>query len=251
MRVKRAIRGCLSGFCFFIFGAGAVVIGVVILPVVFIFIRDSERGRFISIRIIQSSWRFFLLIMRAVGLIGITLSSNLETQLERIKGSVIVSNHPSLIDIIIISTLFPNPICIVKSKLKDNFFMKHIVRRIYITNDLAIDKMLGDCVKALKSGYNLIIFPEGTRSLPNIKPRYQRSPIHIAFAACSDIITVNISLTDNILGKHQRFYEVSDRRVLYTVTVKNQLQPSILQDEACPGSANVRKIMRLVKKDIE
>jgi 1-acyl-sn-glycerol-3-phosphate acyltransferase len=237
--------------CFFIFGFGAVIIGIVILPAVFVIIRDTKRGRLVSIRIIQSSWHFFLLIMRAVGLIDIKIHSNLDLPLKEIKGSVIVSNHPSLIDIIIISTLFPNPMCIVKSRLKDNYFMRHIVRRIYITNDLSADNILKAGTEALNSGYNLIIFPEGTRSLPNKKPRYQRGPVHIAFAARSSIVTVNISLTDNILGKHQHFYDVSGSRVVYTVTVKNRLQPDLFQDTALPDSNNVRKVMRLIKKDIE
>ncbi|MDR2104886.1 MAG: 1-acyl-sn-glycerol-3-phosphate acyltransferase [Deferribacteraceae bacterium] len=249
MSFIRGVRGCLSGFCFFIFGAGALIIGVVILPLVFLSVRDRLRARAISIRVIKRSWHLFIFIMRFVGLIGVKVQSNISIPLSDIKGCVIVSNHPSLIDIVILSTLFADPMCIVKGKLKENWFMKHIVRRIYITNDLAAENLLQDCREALKLGYNLVIFPEGTRSLPNKAPCCHRSPAHIAVAAHSSIIALNISLTDAVLGKHQRFYEVSDRRIIYTITVRSYFPA--LQDESIPNSLNVRNIMRRIKKDIE
>jgi 1-acyl-sn-glycerol-3-phosphate acyltransferase len=168
-------------------------------------------------------------------------------RIKEIKSSVIVANHPSLIDIIILVCLIPKPLCVVKSSLTDNIFMKNIVSSVYILNNTDIDIFISECTRALNSGYNIIIFPEGTRTIYGKSKKYHRGAAYIALKSNASVIPVHIDMSDHILGKDKKFYDVSDRPVLYTLTVKSPIIMSETVDKNLLDSANARNIMAKIQ----
>ena len=76
---------------------------------------------------------------------------------------VIVSNHLSLLDALMIISRLPSVACIAKASLWDNVLLGGSVRLAgYIRNDAPLP-LIRAAVRALQAGSQLLIFPEGTR----------------------------------------------------------------------------------------
>jgi 1-acyl-sn-glycerol-3-phosphate acyltransferase len=86
-------------------------------------------------------------------------------QLARERGPrVVVANHPSLLDALILASRLPNAVCIMKGTLARNLLLGAGARLArYIVNDAPLP-MLRHAVRELQEGATLIIFPEGTRT---------------------------------------------------------------------------------------
>jgi 1-acyl-sn-glycerol-3-phosphate acyltransferase len=77
---------------------------------------------------------------------------------------VLVANHPSLLDAVMIISRFPDMVCVMKAALMNNILLGSAARLArYIPNDAPLDVVLR-ARKALRDGAHLLIFPEGTRT---------------------------------------------------------------------------------------
>lgn len=103
------IRSILAVFCFFIFGIGDVILNFLLFP----FIKNNKE---LCSDIIHNTWRFFVNLMMFLKLFRLDVK-----KLEKIENKVIVSTHPSFIDIVILIALIPRSTCFVKKNL-------HIIR---------------------------------------------------------------------------------------------------------------------------
>jgi 1-acyl-sn-glycerol-3-phosphate acyltransferase len=77
---------------------------------------------------------------------------------------VLVANHPSLLDAVMIISRFPDMVCVMKATLMANPLLGSAARLArYIPNNAPLDMILRGR-KALREGAHLLIFPEGTRT---------------------------------------------------------------------------------------
>jgi len=77
---------------------------------------------------------------------------------------VLVANHPSLLDAVMILSRLPNVVCVMKASLMDNILFGAAARLArYIRNDAPL-KLVHDARDELRRGAHLLIFPEGTRT---------------------------------------------------------------------------------------
>lgn len=78
---------------------------------------------------------------------------------------IVAANHPSLLDAVILLSRLPNAVCVMKATLMDNILFGAAARLArYIRNDEPLEMIL--CAReALQSGAQLVIFPEGTRTV--------------------------------------------------------------------------------------
>jgi 1-acyl-sn-glycerol-3-phosphate acyltransferase len=77
---------------------------------------------------------------------------------------VLVANHPSLLDAVMIVSRFPDMVCVMKAALMNNILLGSAARLArYIPNHAPLDVVLR-ARKALRDGAHLLIFPEGTRT---------------------------------------------------------------------------------------
>jgi 1-acyl-sn-glycerol-3-phosphate acyltransferase len=84
--------------------------------------------------------------------------------LRRDKPLVLVANHPSLLDAVMIVSRFPDMVCVMKAALMNNILLGSAARLArYIPNNAPLDLVLRSR-KALRDGAHLLIFPEGTRT---------------------------------------------------------------------------------------
>lgn len=87
--------------------------------------------------------------------------------LDRLRGAgpmVLVANHPSLLDAVMITSRLPDAVCVMKAALMNNLLLGAGARLArYIRNDEPL-KMICHAGDALEQGAQLVIFPEGTRT---------------------------------------------------------------------------------------
>ena len=97
------------------------------------------------------------------------------------KQAVIISNHQSLIDIILILSLSPKMVMIVKDYVWYNPFLGVVERYLDCIPTSYNDEQREAAVKrVLDEGYSLCIFPEGTRTLTGEIGHFHRGAFYYA-----------------------------------------------------------------------
>jgi 1-acyl-sn-glycerol-3-phosphate acyltransferase len=111
---------------------------------------------------VMCGFRALLGLMQATGLAQFDL-----TALDALRdetGLVIVPNHPTLIDALLVASRLPRVVCITKAALWDNPALGAAARLAgYIRND-APHRLVRAAAAAIARGNQLLIFPEGTRT---------------------------------------------------------------------------------------
>lgn len=194
-------------FCVSFFSVGSIIIAAIVFPFIRLFnLNNQERFRRAGHHFISLILNFFVYMMKILH-ISIFKVDDIE-RLRNLKGCVIVANHPSLLDVVYTLSFVKNADCIVKAELV-NSPMGGIVKNLYITNNVDFEKMTEDCIKCLKEGSNLIIFPEGTRSPYKGENAYKKGAARIALAAGANVQPMHIGGNMKYgLGKYEPFWKV-------------------------------------------
>jgi 1-acyl-sn-glycerol-3-phosphate acyltransferase len=167
-------------------------------------------------------------------------------ELRNSKGVIVVANHPTLIDIVLLSALIRRPQCIVKRALWDSPFLGRIVRGSgYIPSDLEPQALLAACREALADGRSLIVFPEGTRSQPGLPLRFRRGFAHIATLLEADIQLTVITCDPPMLAKGVKWWQIPSRRPCFRVSPAGWIRPASWQGETYRSVAARRVVRRL------
>ncbi len=218
MRILRAVLVILE---MTFFALGAMFIGCVLFPLLGIFYKGSVRRRKFA-KIIHDSWKFFIGVMEGSGEIKVHIDGNLSD----ITGKIIVASHPSLIDIILLIGNMPPSLCLAKKSLLKNPFMRNIVKSLYIINDVEPEIFEKSATEALKDGYNIVIFPTGTRTLPGEDVKLHKGAAQIAIAAGVDIVPVRIETDYPFLIKNHSPLDAGTKPVNYKLTVLPEIKLS-------------------------
>lgn len=199
------IRSILAVFCFFIFGIGAVILNFLLFP----FIKNNKE---LCSDIIHNTWRFFVNLMMFLKLFRLDVK-----KLEKIENKVIVSTHPSFIDIVILIALIPRSTCFVKKELAHNPILKNLVTSIFITNEVELDELKSESKKMLDRVFNVIIFPSGIRHRRDEFPKIRKGASLVALNAGKNIVPIKMFSDRDFLFINQPFYAVSDRCVNFEI----------------------------------
>ena len=121
--------------------------------------------------------------------------------LDREGGLIIAANHPSMLDALLVIARVPRGICIMRSSLMHNPFLGAGARLArYIRNDPPRG-MIRSCVANLRAGGQLVLFPEGTRTVQAPINPFRPGITLIAQMAQVPIQTVIIEADTPYLGK--------------------------------------------------
>lgn len=215
----RIIRGFIVFIQMIIFALGALFIGLLIIPISAIFLKGYDHRRFCA-NVIHKSWKFFTIVMQKFGSIDVETIG----EFKNIKGKVIVASHPSLIDIVLLIGLIPNSLCLAKKDLLKNPVMYKIVKCLYIINDIDLDEFKEETKNALKNDFNIIIFPTGTRTLPNEEIKLHKGAAQIAIDANVDLVTISINSDYTLLRKNHFPLDCGIKPAMFKITRKNDIK---------------------------
>ena len=215
---SRAGRVLRTGLAFGVFGVGGVLLAVTAFPLVRILPGSDEQRALRPQRVVRRAFQFFVFLMSALGLIRVS-AKGLET-LREPGPRLVVANHPSLIDAVLLIAHLPQADCVVKRDAWDNPFLRAVVNGVgYVPNDTG-HALIEACVERLRAGRTLLLFPEGTRSPRIGLGVFHRGAAQIALRARCEILPVVITCTPPTLGRGEPWYRVPETCVRYQVVGK-------------------------------
>ena len=211
--IKKILRIITTALFFAIFASGGFTIGVIVFPILnIIYSKDEQKRIKAKLNSVHHSWRFIIYCLSKLHITRLKINN---PDLIQVNSSIIIANHPSLLDVVYLISTFKNSSCIIKSSLSKNLFLHFLVKDVYIFNDESLDSIIEKSQKLLNLGVNIIIFPEGTRTVSGSPLRLHKSFILIAHKTSSNILPVKIYQSFPFLRKKQPWYEVGDRCCIY------------------------------------
>ena len=116
-------------------------------------------------------------------------------------GLIVAANHPSMLDALVVVARLPRGVCVMKAELLRNVFLGGGARLAqYIRNDVGRG-MVRDAVASLREGNQLVLFPEGTRTVQSPINAFKPGITLIAHLADVPIQTVVIETSSPYLTK--------------------------------------------------
>ena len=235
-RIEQAWRLVWTGLAFVFFGIGGLLLTLTAFPLINIFVRDRERRENIAQWLIH---RAFRLHVRYMTLFGVVSTEMIGTEkLDGDKGVLFVSNHPSLLDVVFLISEMRRVQCIVKGSIFDNSFMRGpVVAANYIRNDGDAEKLVEDCSRELAAGKSIVIFPEGSRTVPGEPLKLLRGVANIAIRSGAPIRLITIDCVPPLLMKGQKWYQIPPVRSHFTITVHGLIEMNRFMGDFSPSVA--------------
>lgn len=181
-------------------------------------------GQIIGRAGIAYAYRLFWAIARCSGMLRI--DNRVLDTLRDEPGLIVVANHPSMIDALALVARLPRSACIMKAQLMRNVFLGAGARLArYIRND-SPRTMVRLAIEDLRSGGQLIVFPEGTRTTRHPINPFRPGVTLIAKLARTPIQTVFIDTDSPYLGKGWPIWRLPPLPIVFTLRLGERFAPS-------------------------
>lgn len=227
-----------TALSFCLFGIGGLCLRLLVFPLLSCLPGDASQHQRRARHTISCLFWFFIRLMKGLGIL--TYSVEGAEKLGR-PGQMIIANHPSLIDVVVLIGLVRDANCVVKQSLWHNPFTRGPVSDAgYISNDGSID-MLDAAAGALRGGQTLIIFPEGTRTVPGKAPAFHRGAAAIALRGATIITPVVLKVSPTTLTKAEPWYRIPHRRFHFSLQVGADIDPQVFASQG-PAPQASRKL---------
>ncbi len=242
-------RVVATAVCFTVFGVGGLLLPLLVFPAQKLIYPDPEQRKSKARKAVHHTFKLFVGLM---GFVGVAKFRAQDCEpLRNLRGHIIMANHPSLVDVVVLISMVPNANCVVKADLFKNPFMRGVILNTgYLSNANAADS-LENCRQTLAAGNNLIIFPEGTRTIPGQALKFQRGAANIAVRCNAPVATILITTDPPFLTKHEKWYKVPVRRCDYKITLLENDIETPAADEDVPQSKIVRRFTRTLEQFFE
>ena len=245
-RLNRAWRIVATGLSFATFGVGGLALWLLVFPWVrWRYRKDPLHRRARARRVVQRSFAAFIELMRALGVM--TYAFHGAEKLQR-PGLLVLANHPTLIDVVFLISRIPNADCVVRSGLFRNPFTRGAVSATDYVSNSGGPELVEDCIRSVKGGSSLVIFPEGTRTRPGKPPELQRGAANIAVRGVIDITPVTIHCDPPTLSKGLPWYRVPLRRFHVTIRVHDDIPITSLLEPGRGEAVQARNVTEWLKR---
>lgn len=244
----RFYRSLMLTTLFFLFGISTLFLAFIVFPSANFIIRNKIKKTRILLCIIQNSWAFLVFLLVKTGLIKIN-ADNLE-KIKNIKNSIIVSSHPSYIDVVILISLIPNTTCFVAKKLLNNLFFKNIIKSVFLVLSKPPEELVEDAKFMLDNGFNILIFPTGRRSHKDEHLKIRKGAAQIALNTLKNISILDITTSNDFLQRNQPFYDAGCKTVEFKISYIGDIDiKEYILDDA--DEINVKnKITKIIEKTL-
>jgi 1-acyl-sn-glycerol-3-phosphate acyltransferase len=206
------------GFVFF--GIGAMGLRCIAFPWLRLVVGDAASRQRHARRMVSASFAAFVEFLQWVGLI--TLEWHGAERLRR-EGLLVLANHPSLIDVVLLMARITNADCIVKGGLLSNPFTRGPVEMAGFLRNTDGPGLVDDAIASVRRGGNLVIFPEGTRTPLQGSGRFQRGAANIAVRGRLNLTPVVIHCSAPFLARRQPWWSLPARRVRVRIAVGDDI----------------------------
>lgn len=185
-------------------GIGSLPLALIVFPLLRLIIKDEKKYKRAARFATCYSFKFFRFCLSLLNVSFLKVSD--KKRMENLKSKIVVANHPSILDVVMLVSEMKNADCIVRGNLTKSIFAP-IIKQIYTINSLGYEEMIDLAKKSLSDECNLIVFPEGTRTPRHGTNKFKRGAARIALATGYNIQPIYIGGTDKYgLGKYDAFF---------------------------------------------
>lgn len=210
----------LSGFV--MFGVVGILFKIVLLPYTLNPPSHDLPRQLQARRMIAKVWRFFIRYLQILGVLSVEFHG-----LEKLgrAGQLVLPNHPSLLDVVILIGQVPELNCVVKRDLLNNPAMNSQIRATGYIPNYENEEMLEEITRVFDSGQSLLIFPEGTRTKMDGQIQLNRAVVSIGLRSAKIITPVVIKMSPPALKKGQPWYQIASEKMRYQIIVGEDIDP--------------------------
>ncbi|WP_083858248.1 lysophospholipid acyltransferase family protein [Gallaecimonas xiamenensis] len=241
--LNRLWRILATGLAFSLFGIGGVCLSLTVFPVISWRYRDTLKRKQVARRVVSASFRFFLNSLQWLGICRYRVGGEVALNAQP---AVVVANHPSLLDVVLLIAAMPKADCVVKAGIWKNPFMRGVVRATgYISNANQGEDLIQAAKASLDQGFSLIIFPEGTRTEPNISLNpLTRGAAQLALRTGYPLLPVHLTVEPRTLTKQTAWYQVPARPFLLQAEVGCLIEPQCFATDDPATALSAREMTR-------
>lgn len=244
----RSWRFAATALAFAVFGAGAVLVTVLwFAPLALV--RSAAVRRRGARAVIRTSYGLFLDFLELAGVVSLDVEPEALARLGE-SGGLIVANHPTLLDVMVLLAHVPQTGCVVKHSLWRNPFVSLAIRTAGYVPNRDPEQLLRDCDAALKRGEPLIVFPEATRSVPGEPLRLHRGAAAVALESGAVLNVVHFRCEPVLLSKGDPWYRIPERRPCLAARVGASLRARDFQRSGENRSVAARHLTRALEREL-
>lgn len=190
--------------------------------------RHPERRARVLLAIQRRAFRLMHWCARHADLIGFS-PTDVEGSAP-ITPSIIVANHPTLTDTTAILSSFPNTVTVVKPALFHRWWAKPLFQSAGFiespgTDLTRLEEIIATAESRLQQGFNVLIFPEGTRSPEGKLHPFGRTAFEIACRAKVPIVPIAIRCEPVWLSKEHPIHRAPPQRAMLDLNVLEAIHP--------------------------
>ncbi|HIZ87740.1 MAG TPA: 1-acyl-sn-glycerol-3-phosphate acyltransferase [Candidatus Coprenecus pullistercoris] len=172
----------------------------VLLPLTWFYFLVSGRSSRTVMRYHSLMRRVCGFVIRRVPGAGFSLSNPAGETFDR--PAVIIANHQSDLDLMCVMMLTSRMIILTNARVYRNPLYSWIIHRLgFLSVAEGIDNIMPRIREAVRNGYSVMVFPEGTRSADCSLGRFHKGAFHIAKECGLDIVPVYIHGAGHVLPK--------------------------------------------------
>lgn len=216
---------------FTLFGVGGLLLSLFWFPLLALCLR-GERRRTLAQLTIRHSFRLFLGVLRGWGVLDYSVSG----MPAHLRGALVVANHPSLLDYVMLAAEMPVCDCIVKQSLWRNPFIGGVVRAADYLPNVAGEDLLALCQSRILAGGLLLVFPEGTRTTPGEPIKLQLVRIH-----CST----------RFLTKQDKWFKIPENKPTFTIEFLQQVAADEVVSTGQSSALAARQLTRFLTRALQ
>jgi len=225
-------RMALTAYCFVQFAAQVLWLGKFVMPSILKRSGEASEKRRLALFQAHRHVSIYLKTLSRMGLVEFDFRGEPVSE-----PAVIVGNHPSLLDFIVLLQDFPNAVCLYKSQTRSNPVLADFVEVAGYIEGMdgsrsASKRIVDECCERLEEGHQVVFFPEGTRSKSNVSvSRFRTTGFYAAMRAGVAVQPVVIYCDPLFLGKNQSWSSFSRAGNRMVVEYQEPIRVSDLPEE--------------------
>jgi 1-acyl-sn-glycerol-3-phosphate acyltransferase len=227
--VRHALRVLVVGLFYVGFGIFGLWLTFVVVPLAVFGIRDREQRSTRAQDVLHRWSRGYFDWLERLR-IGVPHWPEVPATLREGRAAVVVSNHPSLLDVVFLMAALPRVTYVAKeswvkgplgSMLRTCGHIGLPAARSPADGAIALQRM----IEALQTGRTLLVFPEGTRSPMYGMYPFQRGAFEAAIRVGVPIVRLVLRVEPSMLRKHQPWHDVPRQLVHMTCRELPTIEP--------------------------
>lgn len=173
--------------------------------------------------VIMFGFRAYLRFLELSGIVKCDLGAL--DGLGRARSLIIASNHPSLIDVVLIVSRLRNAVCIIKANLWNKLIFGGSAKLAGYIRNISQAKLIADATQEIQSGSHLLVFPEGTRTIGKAIQPFKGGFALIAKRAYAPVQVVFIEVNHPFLCKGCSLLKKPEFPLVFRVRLGERFPP--------------------------